>query len=217
MASRTTTYASRPGFLVDPHSVRRNSGRQVNWALVGEKYRETPGQIVKAAASALADATSLTVDALQYAVPAGTLLYFGEAGEHTRVTTDAAAGATTLAIQAPHGAIEDNDEATIVGAGYKTLRAGTVMDEIDATGKVVPRPAGANVSGQTTVGLLASDAHEDGGLGGTESLSGYGIITGAVVYSNLLPETPDASALTALLALPGGGFAFETYADNAAS
>lgn len=217
MPTRSTTYPSRPGFLVDPHSVRRNSGRQINWALVGERFRETPGQVVKMAAAAAADAVTLTVDALEFAVPAGTLLYFGESGEHTRVSANAAAGATSLSVQAPHGAIEDNDEATITGAGYKHIPAGTPMVEIDASGLMIPRPAGANVAGQTTIGLIASDASEDRGPGNTESLSGYGVIIGAVVYEELLPVTIDADARTALLALPGGGIAFETYEDDRAS
>lgn len=215
MPSRTSTFASRPGFLVDQHSIRRNSGRQINWGLVGEKYRETPGQIVRMAAAASADSATITVDALEQALPAGTLIYFGELGETVRTTALEPVGETTIAVEADHTAIEDNDEGTVYGVGYKTLRAGTVMDEIDSTGLVVPRAAGADVSGRTTIGLLASDAHEDRTGGSVESLSGYGIITGGVVYSNLLPDgVPDANALTALGALPGGGFAFETYADD---
>ena len=217
MPSRTTTYASTPGFLADPHSVRRNSGRQIDWANVGERYRETPGQVVTMAAAALADATSLTVEALEFAVPAGTLLYFGESGEHTRVSANAAAGATTLAVQAPHGAIEDGDTATIAGQGDKFIPAGEVMDEIDATGLLVPRAAGADVAGRTTVGLLASNANENRGIGRVESLSGYGVFIGGHVYENLLPRTLDADARTALLGLPGGGFSFETYENDAAS
>lgn len=217
MATRSTVSFSRPGFIADWGSVRRNSGRQIDWALVGEKYRTTPGQIVKMAAAALADATSLTVDPLEQAVPAGTLLYFGQAGEHTRVSANAAAGATTLAVEAPHGAIEDNDEATIVGSGDKFIPAGTPMDEIDATGLMIPRAAGANVAGRTTIGLIISDAHENQGPGFVESLSGYGVFSGAVVYEELLPVTIDADARTALLALPGGGIAFETYEDDRAT
>src|SRR5687767_896733 len=105
----TTYETSRPPFVANWASWEAgvDTGHTIDWALVGERYRSTPGQVVRMAAAALADATSLTVDALEFAVPAGTLLHFGQTGETVRVTTLAAAGATTLAVEAPHTAIED--------------------------------------------------------------------------------------------------------------
>ena len=61
--------------------------------------------------AAAIDATSITVDALSGPVPSGTLLYFGESKEFALTTADAAAGATTIAVQALPAAIEDNDSA----------------------------------------------------------------------------------------------------------
>lgn len=98
--------------------------------------------------------------------------------------------------------------------GKKHVPAGTVIDQIAATGKIVPRPAGDDTAGQVTIGILASDANQDHPA---ESLSGYGVITGGRVYTELLPTAPDAKALEALKALDGGGFAFESYNDSRAS
>lgn len=97
--------------------------------------------------------------------------------------------------------------------GKKFIPGGTVMDEL-ASGKIIPRPAGEDTEDQTTIGLLATNANEDASA---EALSGYGVITGGRVYTQLLPTAPDAEALTALRALDGGGFAFEDYADDRAS
>ena len=211
-----TTYqnVSSPGFVVDPASVDRNAGRQMDWDNVPERFRSTPGQEIKMAAAALADAVSLTVDALAQPVTAGTLLYFGESGEHTRVSANAAAGATTLAVEAPHGAIEDNDVAVVTGAGYKHVPAGTRVAQDDTTGKIRPLEDDGDVpADHTLIGLLATDANEDAKF---EALTGYGVIVGANVYLELLPETLDSTAQTALAAI-GKGFAFETYADDRAS
>lgn len=107
--------------------------------------------------------------------------------------------------------------------GNKVIRAGTPMVEIDATGLMVPRGVGAATAGRTAIGLLTSDAHEGLGVGRSEAMSGYGVISGAVVYENLLPELPaggsvlDATVRTELADLAGGGIAFELYSDDRGS
>lgn len=213
-----------PGFIAHFPSVRLSTGRQVDWAAVPNDYRQTPGQTVTVAAAAVAGATSITVNALARALPSGTVLDFG-GDEFARTTADAAAGATTLAVAALGTALEGGEVATVPGSGFKKIAAGTPVAEIDASGKIVPRGLGAATAGRTTLGLLTSDAHEPG-YGPTtevEALSGYGVITGAVVYEQLLPKTPglasvlDATVRAELADLPGGGIAFEQYADNRAS
>jgi hypothetical protein len=61
------------GFVVDPQSVDRNNGRQIDWANVGQQYRETPGTppvvVVVGAAGAAGGATSVPVAALSGAIP----------------------------------------------------------------------------------------------------------------------------------------------------
>jgi hypothetical protein len=207
--------SSMPGWVADHGSVRREpGGRQIDWTGVGEDYRVTPGQRVTAAATAQG-ATTLNVAALAAALPAGTVLDFGT-DELAVTTAAAAAGATTVAVRALASALEGGEIATVVGSGTKKIESGTPMMEVTATGKLVPRGVGALPGGHTA-------AHEDYGLGRTEALSGYGLVTGAVVWEQMLPKRPgglavlDATVRTELKALDGGGFAFKQYADDRAS
>lgn len=57
--------------------------------------------------------TTLTVDAISAAIPAGTLLRFG-GGKYVRVTAAASASATSLTVKATTVALADNDTATYV-------------------------------------------------------------------------------------------------------
>lgn len=138
MSNRQTLYVTRPGFVLDPNSMVRNDGRQVDWAEVPDKYKAT-AVLVKLNGAASADDTSLTVDALLGDIPAGTLLHFGESKEFARVTVAAVAGGTTLTVEALPSALEDNDEAYFGGNGNKFLKAGTVVAQKVSTGKIVPR------------------------------------------------------------------------------
>lgn len=76
-------------------------------------------------AAALADATSISVDAVAMAnplsvkanpvIPVGANLYFGESKEFAKVTTAVNLAATSVAVQALPSALEDNDTATYEG------------------------------------------------------------------------------------------------------
>lgn len=210
--ARVTTTGSSPGFVADHGSVVRNTGRQILWASVPDKYRTT-AVLVKLNGAASADATSLTVDALSGAIPAGTLLHFGESKEFARVTVAAAAGATSLTVEALPAAIEDNDEAYYAGDGVKRIKAGTIMAEL-AGGKIIPRAA---VTGaETSIGLLISDA-EEGAV--YAAISGHGVFIGGLFYDELLPETGHASFDTWIgeINTAGPGIRLETYSDSRAS
>ena len=150
-------------------------------------------------------------------------------------------GRTTMNVSAPgfiadHGSVRREPggrqiDWTQVPAAYDTnaqagkgrIPAGTPVAEIVATGRIVPRVAGALPAGQAPLGLIVSDAHEDHGPGKTEGLSGYGVYRGAVVFEDLLPKRPDgttyldATIRAELEGLPGGGFAWKRYSDDRAS
>lgn len=206
--ARIYTYDNAvPGFLVDPHSMIRNSGRQIAWNSVGERFRRGV-EIVKLSAAASADDTALAVDALPVDIPAGTMLYFQQAKEFALVTAEAAAGATALTVQALPSALEDNDEAYF-GSGAKTLPAGTIMSET-AGGQAIPRQD----SSAAKYILLTSAAEDDESEG-----VGYAMLVGGVIYSELLPEAGHASIATFKTELASAGcrFNYETYADDRAS
>lgn len=213
----TTTYpTSRAPFVADRDSLDYDGGHQVDWANVGEQYRQTPGQIVTTGAGAAAGATSIPVSALTVAIPSGTVLNWTGSGEFSITTAAAAVGATSLTVEALDAAIEAADTATFAGSGAKTLKAGTVCGTLLGSGKISPRAASTNPA----TCILATDAHEDSKV---DARTGYGVILGGVLYENLLPEaTGSPKVILAAMktelqtAGVGTGFAFLQYADSSA-
>jgi hypothetical protein len=214
---RTTYTVSRPAFVVDPASIVRNSGRQIDWAAIPETYRQgVKTHTVTVGANAAADATSLTVSALSQPLSAGTLLDFG-GKKLARVSAYAAAGATSVAVDALGVAIASADVATVIydKGGAKMLPAGTVVGDLAGNGKLRPRVVTTNPA----IGVLETAAVEGDP---SASLSGYGVIIGGALYENLLPEatgTPKvlATAVKTELNANGTGFAFEQFSDSRAS
>lgn len=108
-----------------------------------------------------------------------------------------------------------------VGAGYidsasgkKIIPAGTAMGTLLGSGKMSPRVVTTNPA----VGLLEGDAVEDSLV---DSLSGYGLLVGGVVYENLLPDatggppaTLPSAVKTELQANNPIGWQFEVYQDT---
>jgi len=98
-------------------------------------------------------------------------------------------------------------------SGKKVIPAGTVMGTLLGSGKMSPRVVTTNPA----VGVLEGDAVEDDLV---HSLSGYGLIVGATVYENLMPDATGgppavlASAVkTELQANAPRGWQFEVYQD----
>lgn len=211
---RTYTYDSLPGFVVDPHSINRNSGRQIDWDAVGEGYRSS-AFTVKANVTSAQGATALTVDALPGPLKAGTILRFG-ASEFAYLTADSAAGDTSLDVEALVNAIEDNDEAIYPGTGDKSIPAGTIMAEL-SSGKLIPRAS--VTASETSTCILATTAAENDGIGNGNLA--YGCIVGGVIYENLLPDYTHASYATWKGELDnpsvGTGWTWETYEDDSGS
>lgn len=203
----------RPSFIVDHQSADFDNGHQIDWASVGEEYKEDRGGNVVADGTNAQGAVALGVEALAFAIPANTALRFGT-DEFAYVTVAAAAGATSLTVQALVNAIEDGDIAVYRGSGYKTLLPGTVMG-IASDGTMYPRVASTNPAD----GLLATHAYENST---TAALSGYGLCIGAIVYENLLPDATGgppatlAGAIKTELASNTKGFVYRTYSDDRA-
>lgn len=206
--NRTTHNLSRQAGVVDRFTLRRNSGREVDWNLVSDRRRPDTAVIKLNGAVTAAD-VSMTVDALPVAVPAGTLLNFGEASETVRVTTAAAKGATTLAIDPAPTGIEDNDEATIKGSLEKSIKPLTVMAEL-ASGKIIPR---GDVTGAETANCIIETAAAESDV----SCTGYGTLTGGALYENLMPDAVAgdvSSTYKTELKNNNCTFTFEDYGDN---
>jgi hypothetical protein len=90
----TTYNISMPQYIADPHSITRNTGRQIDWSLVPVSYAPgTDYTITVNQADVAAGDTSVTVDALPVALPAGTVLDFGSYDAVTVTIDDATTGA----------------------------------------------------------------------------------------------------------------------------
>lgn len=215
---RITHNVSSAGFIVDPQSVDRLNGRQIDWDNVGEAHRETPGTapviVVVGAAGAAQNAVAIPVAALSHAIPSGTVLSFGT-NKFARLTADAAAAAVALAVAAIPIALVQNDTATYAGtagSGSKMLPAGTTVGDLLGAGKIGPRIVATNPA----IGFLEVDAVEDSE---SAAVSGVGVIVGGILYETLLPDAVAgtlAAGIKTELAVAGAskGFLFETYEDD---
>lgn len=202
------TYPSGPGFVVDWQSVDRNSGRQIDWANVPDTYRGAVDYTI-VTGGAIATATTVPVTALPVALPAGTILDFEGAGKFALLTAAAALGATSLTVEALPDALTAADEAvyrTPATATNKSISAGTVMCQL-SSGLIVPRAV--RPGSEDAIGLLETDAAENSRA---DSLSGYGVIVGGVIYETLLPET--ITSYKTELAAGGSGFVWAVYGDD---
>jgi hypothetical protein len=216
---RTTRTHALAGFIVDPNNVDRDNGHQIDWANVKETYRETPGlaPVLVTAAATAQNAVSLALGvALPGPIPSGTALDFGT-DEFAITTADVAAGVMAIPVRALANALEGGETATYAGragSGNKVLKAGTAVGTLLGGGKLSPRVAATNPA----VGLLATDAVENDPVA---ALSGYGLITGATVYENLLPDAVAGAIVAGIktelnTAGASRGFLFKTFTDNRA-
>jgi len=213
MGWRQTIYGSMPNFVADPESIDRNTGRQIDWSKVGPAYMAGQRYTITAGATAAIAATSITVAALPVALPVGTVLDFTGAGKFATLTANAAAGATAITVEALDASVINGNTAVYV-VSYsqeKVIPAGTVMAEL-ASGLIVPRAA--RPGAETAMGILWSTATSALYEPNSDSLSGYGIIIGGVIYENLLPEVITAYKTELNTAGVGTGFAWQTYADS---
>lgn len=102
-----------------------------------------------------------------------------------------------------------NVDSSFAGSdGKKVIPAGHRVYET-TEGKIIPKQTAAQ---EPLLGLIETNAIEGDK---SAALSGYGVIIGGVVYTELLPETLDSTAQAELAAV-GTGFAFETYSDSRA-
>ena len=92
--------------------------------------------------------------------------------------------------------------------------AGTVIVE-QSDGTILPRSMGVEEEAATlpAVGILVTSTNRESR---SDALSGYGVIRGGVIYSNLLQETDNVGFDDWIGELQdnGTGYVFKTYADN---
>lgn len=210
MGATTKTSGTLPRGIVDPSSIVKADGRQIDFNALTDGYRHG-SYTITAAANAAQAATSVTVAALPTNLPKGAMLNFG-GGKYAVLSAKADKGATSIAVEALPVAIVNTNTAKYGGTG-KTIPALTPMVEL-TSGAIVPyaeRPGS-----EKACGLLATDATEGNPI---NSLSGFGLIIGGAIYENLVPTasgTPKvlASGIKTNLAELGTGWSWHQYGDS---
>lgn len=149
--------------------------------------------VVSAPSGAAAAAISIAVEALSGPIPNGTILDFTGAGEFVKLTSAAAKGATTLAVEALDVAIEAGDTATYVGTGKKYVPAGKVVGRTIAERDAGTGfgPAAATDDELFILRFGVEDVSEDN--------DGVLVRPGSVIKENLLPEVLDGTLATNVL------------------
>lgn len=196
---------SLPPFVANRHSLMRDNGRQIDWALVTDRYRAGSVDLTLTA-NAAADANSITVSPLKKAISKGQVFEFG-GKKFARASDDVAAGLTTVPVEALGVALVSGDVAYYGGRGKKSIVPGTRMDLL-ASGKVVP--SALQSGGVTCYSIMETGASEDMP---SDSMTGYGQFISGIFFENLLPEGVQTTWNTEMRNR-GAHLQMLTYSDN---
>lgn len=154
MATRTTTYPTKQNFVVDPNSIVRGSGRQVDWDKVSDMFRPGGFSMVVGAAGAAPGATSVPVAALENDVPAG-VYDFGVDNFVVTVDQAALAAAVSIHVVALPGPLQAGQILDFGGAKFARVAtdtaAGAVTVPTDALPTALAGNETANVKGSKLV------------------------------------------------------------------
>lgn len=151
------------------------------------QFRATDAVEVTATANALVDATTIAVTALSGPIPAGTILDFG-AKKFAQLTAAAAAGATSVTVEALATQINAADAAWYEGAETKAIPSGTpigrTLAERDAGTAYGPADAADDEVFLVAFDVTDADANPDVEL----------YRHGGVVKENFLPNLAGIAA-----------------------
>lgn len=174
---------------------------------VGKLLDFGAGKKAEVTTAALAGATAVVVEALVTAVVSGDVAPVAADAKAVRLSAAAAVGAVALVVDAIGHELAIGDLAQVAGdprlsqgvSGFKFVQAGSVMCELTAganKGKLILRRARPSGNTDPANVIILTNANEPNGMFGSDALSGYGVVRGAVVHENLLP---DADLTTGLI------------------
>lgn len=168
-------------------------------------------------ADAAAAAVALTVAAIPTALAGGETATYQGGDKVVKLAADAAAEATTITVEPPLFALADDAIGYGVLEGYGDpeyhVPAGTVLARNATTKKMFPRELATS---ETAECILLTDAYSGSN---TDSLTGYGVTYGGIVYENLLPDAVVATGLlpSAYKTELGARFVWKVSRDNRGS
>lgn len=196
---RTTRDVSRPGFVADPSSVAQNGGRTIDWDDVPASRENSDGD------------KELTAGMPMSFTPNG--LIPRPDTEFSISNLTATSGTVTVTTGSDHN-YEVGDEVTISGTsnydGTFEVTAVPSSNTFEYELGSTPADEGSGTVVIEARGLLYANAEENSK---TDSLSGYGVIVGGVVYENLLPVSL-TDTYKSELQDHGTGFSYESYQDT---
>jgi hypothetical protein len=207
MATTTSRNLSRLRFAADETSLERLGGAQIDWTRVTAVDADNRKVVPSGTVMSRVTASGLLV-------PRSATFALTNVSVSSNVAT-----ATSVA----HG-LTTGDSITVSGASLAYVNGVKTVTVTDANTITFPA-TGANASATGTivgarvaVGILETDAHDQAPA---DSLSGYSLLGGGVVYDNVLPDatgTPKAvpAAYKAELATAGCTFKFVRYVDSRA-
>jgi hypothetical protein len=210
---RTTTNTTRPAFVADPGSIDRNTGRQVDWTNVPTTFKNADGNKVILAGTVMSG--EVNSDGI------------GDAGKmvprSATTTVTVAVSSNVATATATAHPFKVGDTVYITGANLAYVNGEKTVASVPTANTFTFAAVGADASATGTIttawrvcGILETNATENSM---TDSLSGYGVIVGGVLFQNLLPDstgTPKvlpAQYKTELDEL-GPGFYWSTYQDS---
>lgn len=199
-------------FIVDMLSLIQDTGQQIDWDIAGvSQYRRGAFPVVIDDASIAGGDTSIGVEALTNRIPKGSVVDFGT-GDRLVTTADAEVGATSLTVNPVQSTIADNTVGYAILEGYRDygyiIPAGTVMARNATNKKIFPRAV--RPGAETAECVLLTDAKNDSE---TDSLTGYGVTYGGIMYENLMPDFANAAWATFKTELTAR-FVWKTYRDS---
>jgi hypothetical protein len=161
--------------------------------LLASQFSVEDAVTVTSPAGAAIGATSIPVNAISGPIPSGTILDWTGTGEYSRLTSNAIAGATSLAVEALDVAIEGGDTATYPGTKKKYVPSGKILGLTEAE-FAAGTAWGPWASGDDYCRLLAFAIEDVADVN-----DGVLYRPGSVVKVNLLPEAPITGALLTAL------------------
>lgn len=159
MATRTTTYPTKQNFVVDPNSIVRSSGRQVDWDKVSSLFKPGSFNVVIGTGGAAPGVLSVPVVALEGDIPAGTVLDFGVDSFTVTMNAAALAAATSITVLALPGPLQAGQILDFGGAKFARVStdtaAGATAVPVDALPTALAGTETALVKGSKIVELSA--------------------------------------------------------------
>lgn len=210
---RTTTNTTRPAFVADPGSIDRNTGRQVDWTNVPSSFKNSDGNKVIPAGTVMSgEVNSDAVGGSGKMVPRSA----------TTTVTVAVSSNVATATATAHP-FKVGDTVYITGANLAYVNGEKTVATVPTANTFTFTATGADATATGTItaawrvcGILETNATENSP---TDSLSGYGVIVGGVVYDNLLPDSTGTPKVLPAeykteLAEVGTGISYVQYQDT---